>query len=95
VNGIGKSHYFRRLETDRHHYDRKKHRSDVGIDFSQPHKKAEREYRNPKDCIKLMVKGTVATEYFIPGHKNQIEGIKHLGKRIGIKREARRLRGGP
>ena len=42
-----------------------------------------------------MVSGAVAAEYFIPDHQQCVEGVKHLGKRTGIKRETRRLGGRP
>jgi hypothetical protein len=95
MNGVGESHYFRHLETDRHNQNCKKHGPYIVVEQAQPHKKTQRKYRNAEHRKNLVVKGIITVQYFVPDCKRQIERIERLSKWIGVERKARAFRRGP
>jgi hypothetical protein len=95
MNGVGKPHYFRHSEADRHYKGRKEGRPGVFVERPQPQKQAQGEYRDSEDRKKLLVKDTVTVEHLVPDSQQQVKGIKYLGERICIKRKTSRLGGRP
>ncbi|MBA7673287.1 hypothetical protein ES703_81481 [subsurface metagenome] len=86
MDGVRESHNFRHFETKRHYQDTEKHRPEITIKQSQPHKKPQRKNRKPKNCKGLMVQRAVASRDFVPHQEKQIKWIKGLSERIDIKR---------